>query len=116
LAQHNNAILYTVGILSDTAAEVNPKALRRLAKTTGGQAYFPESAAKLPAICKQIARDIREQYTIAYVPTNKAHDGTYRAIRLTVTGPGREKLVVRTRAGYYAPSAALDRATAFSIP
>jgi Ca-activated chloride channel homolog len=103
-AQHGNAILYAIGILNEAEADVNPGVLRKLAKATGGEAYFPKSAEDLPGICQQIARDLREQYTIAYVPTDKNHDGTYRAIRVSVHAPGKRALVVRTRAGYFAPS------------
>jgi len=103
-ARHGNAIIYTIGILSENAADVNPDVLRKLARETGGQAFFPESAEKLPAICRKIARDLREQYTLAYVSTDTRRDGKYRTIRVTVRAPGHEHLRVRTRDGYYAPS------------
>jgi hypothetical protein len=48
----------------------------------------------------KLARQIRNQYTIAYSPLNQALDGSYRTIRLTVTGSDR--LVVHTRPGYRA--------------
>jgi hypothetical protein len=47
-----------------------------------------------------VARDIRNQYTITYSPTNSALDGTYRQIKVLATGPN--KPIVRTRSGYYA--------------
>jgi Ca-activated chloride channel homolog len=107
-AQHSSAIFYTIGIINDAEADVNPGVLRKLAKATGGEAYFPKSAQELPGICEEIAHDLREQYSIAYVPADKAHDGKYRAIRVTAHAPGRGTLVVRARAGYYAPSAAAE--------
>jgi hypothetical protein len=55
-------------------------------------------------ICEQIARDIRNQYTVAYVPTNAKQDGTYRAIEVKARSPESGRLLVRTRAGYVAPS------------
>ena len=55
----------------------------------------------------QVARDIRNQYTIGYYPTNTTQDGTFRSVRLQASGHrGMGKLSVRTRAGYYAPKAA----------
>jgi Ca-activated chloride channel homolog len=105
-AQHSNGIIYTIGIISEAQSDVNPGVLRKLAKATGGEAFFPQSAKDLPAICQEIARGLREQYTIAYVPQNKAHDGSYRTVRVTVHAPGKRGLVVRTRAGYFAPSGA----------
>jgi Ca-activated chloride channel homolog len=111
LAQSNNTIVYAIGILSDTAADVNPGLLRKLAKATGGRTYFPKSAAELPALSKQIAKDLREQYTIGYTPEDTTHDGSYRAIRVSLLGPTHGTLVVRTRAGYYAPTNAPAGAT-----
>ncbi len=111
-AQHTSAIIYTIGIISEAESDVNPGVLRSLAGVTGGKAYFPQSAAELPAICRQIARDLREQYTIAYVPADGMHDGTYRKIRVTVHAPGRDGLVVRTREGYFVPSAATPTSAA----
>ncbi|MGA9736817.1 MAG: hypothetical protein WBQ35_12625, partial [Candidatus Sulfotelmatobacter sp.] len=40
-------------------------------------------------ICEKIAHDIRNQYTIAYVPTNRKRDGTYRVIQVKASAPGR---------------------------
>jgi Ca-activated chloride channel homolog len=105
-AQHTSAIIYTIGIISEAESDVNPGVLQRLASATGGKSYFPKSAADLPAICQQIARDLREQYTIAYVPADRTHDGTFRKVRVSVHAPGRGGLVVRTREGYFTPSGA----------
>jgi hypothetical protein len=45
-------------------------------------------------------RDLRTQYVISYDPTNKAHDGTYRSIKVTVAdAPGRDKRIALTRSG-----------------
>lgn len=103
-ARHSDAIIYTIGIISEEQANVNPRILRRLARDTGGEAYFPKSAAALPAIYHRIAEDLRAQYTIGYVPSNKSHNGTYRAIRVTVHAKGHGRLDARTRKGYFAPS------------
>jgi Ca-activated chloride channel family protein len=54
----------------------------------------------LDKIAHEVAHDIRNQYTIAYTPSNVALDGTYRQIKLALKAPGN--LVARTRAGYYA--------------
>lgn len=103
-ARHGSAIIYTIGIISKGQADINPGVLRRLAHDTGGEAYFPKSAADLPAIYHRIAEDLRAQYTIGYVPGNRTHDGTYRTIRVTVQPKGHGKLEARTRKGYFAPS------------
>ena len=59
------------------------------------------------SVCTEIARDIRNQYTIGYYPTNTAKDGTFRSVRLELIPPkGHGKLSVRTRTGYYASKTA----------
>ncbi len=99
------AIIYTIGIFDDQDSDRNPGVLKRLAKDTGGEAFLPESLKDVAPICEQIARDIRNQSTIAYVPTNRKRDGSYRIVQVKASAPARGRLSVRTRAGYYAPSA-----------
>ncbi len=102
LAGHPDAIIYTIGIFDDEDDDRNPRALKQLAKDTGGEAFLPKSLKEVGPICEQIARDIRNQYTIAYVPTNRKRDGTYRTIQVKASAPGHGRLLVRTRTGYYA--------------
>jgi VWFA-related protein len=104
LAVQSNAIIYPIDISVPEDPERNPNALRQLAKATGGEAFLPESVADVVPICERIAHDIRNQYTLAYGPTNTKQDGAYRAILVKARAPGRGGLFVRTRTGYYAPS------------
>lgn len=77
--------------------------LERLAKETGGRVFFPTSTSELPRIAEEITRDLRTQYVISYNPTNKARDGSYRAVRVTVAdASGRDKRIAVTRPGYTA--------------
>ena len=103
LAGAPDAIIYTIGIFDEEDSDRNPHVLRQLAKDTGGEAFLPESLKEVVPICERIARDIRNQYTIGYVPTNKKPDGTYRSIEVKANAPGHGRLSVRTRAGYNAP-------------
>jgi Ca-activated chloride channel family protein len=102
LAGQSNAVIYTVGIYDEADPDRNLGMLRRLAQTTGGEAYFPDQPSELVAICERIARDIRHQYTIGYVPSNLARDGAYRAIRVVARAKDQDRLSVRTRTGYIA--------------
>jgi VWFA-related protein len=78
--------------------------LRELAEATGGEPYFPKSLDEVESTCRQIARDIRNQYTLVYRPTNLKKDGTFRNIRVDAfQDKGKNKLLVRTRPGYFAP-------------
>ncbi len=109
-AQRSDAVIYTVGVFSDDDIKHNHRTMKKarsalsdLANATGGLAFFPETADDTESICTQIAHDIRNQYTMAYYPTNEAHDGTFRNVQVQVTPPrGVGKLTVRTRTGYYA--------------
>jgi VWFA-related protein len=100
-----DVIVYTIGIFDVQDADRNPGVLKRLAKDTGGEAFLPESLKDIAPICERIAHDIRNQYTIAYVPTNRNRDGSYRVIQVKANAPRRGRLLVRTRSGYFAPSA-----------
>lgn len=74
--------------------------INKLASETGGRAFFPDSIAELPQIANEIVRDMRTQYVIAYNPTNKTQDGTYRSIKVTVDQPSdSEKRIALTRTG-----------------
>jgi Ca-activated chloride channel family protein len=114
-AQKSDAVIYTVGLLGSEepgglfkthsgGARHAARILEKLAEATGGQAYFPKSLDEVGETCQQVARDIRNQYTLAYYPTNRKKDGTFRMVRVDAVHPqGHVKLVVRTRPGYYAP-------------
>jgi VWFA-related protein len=80
------------------------KVLKELSEATGGEPYFPKSLDEVESTCRQIARDIRNQYTLVYRPSNLKKDGTFRNIRVDAFQPhSKNKLVVRTRPGYFAP-------------
>lgn len=97
------------GFIRKSPREKAINLINRLASETGGRAFFPKSLSELPQIAEEITRDLRTQYVIGYSPTNKAHDGTYRSVRVVVAnGPGGEKRIAVTRPGYIAP---LDNGT-----
>jgi Ca-activated chloride channel family protein len=112
-AQRNDALIYAVGVFSDDDIKHNRRAMKKartalsqLANATGGLAFFPEDANDTEAICTQIAHDIRNQYTLAYYPSNLARDGSFRSVQVEILPPhGSGKLSVRTRSGYYASRA-----------
>lgn len=102
-SQQSEVLIYSIGLLSDEErreAKRAEHALIDLATATGGEAFFPKEVSEVDRLAKQVARDVRNQYTIQYTPTNIAMDGTFRQIKITVNAPG--KPTVRTRSGYYA--------------
>ena len=98
-ARDSNAAIYTVGIYDESDIDRNPRVLKALAQTTGGERYLPHSPSELLRTCNLIAREIRSGYTIGYVPPD--HDGAYHHVRVVVDVQQR-KLNVRTRPGYFA--------------
>ncbi len=108
-ARKSGTLIYAVGLLNEEekrAARHAKKDLTTLASETGGAAFFPNSVEEVQAICSLMARDIRNQYVLAYYPTNLARDGTFRSVHVELVNPphANGKLSVRTRLGYYAPS------------
>jgi Ca-activated chloride channel family protein len=96
-------LIYAVGLLSDEEkreAKRAKKDLNVLTESTGGESFFPESISEVDRIAHQVAHDIRNQYTIAYTPSNVVLDGKFRSIGVLVKSPGSP--VVRTLQGYYA--------------
>lgn len=74
--------------------------LQRMATETGGKAYFPNTAAELAGIAKDIGAELRMQYSIGYIPSNKSKDGTFRNIKVLVDdGPAKQKRIAITKAG-----------------
>jgi len=102
-AQRNDVIIYAVGLLGaeePASATRARKQLNQLTLETGGRAWFPSDVAEIAGIAPEIAHQIRNQYILAYTPSNLALDGGFRQIGVAVNVPG---VTVRTRSGYYAP-------------
>src|SRR5439155_10973451 len=74
--------------------------LNKIASETGGRVFYPQSISELPQIANEIVHDLRTQYVISYDPTNKAHDGSYRAIKVSVeNGRAHDHRIELTRLG-----------------
>jgi VWFA-related protein len=102
-SNQGDTLIYAIGLFTDEERREAAKArraLNELTSATGGLAFYPKDVNEVQALAVEIARDIRNQYTIAYSPNIQALDGSYRQIKVTVEAPG--KPVVRTRSGYYA--------------
>ncbi len=101
--------IYVIGFVSELDAEKGfirkssrEKAvtlLNKIASETGGRAFFPQSISELPQVANEIVHDLRTQYVVSYDPTNKAHDGTFRAIKVVVVDAAGQKRIALTRPG-----------------
>jgi len=88
------------GLIRKSSKDKAVGLLNRLATETGGRAFFPQSISELPQIANEIVRDLRTQYVISYDPTNKTHDGSYRAIKVMVNQPTTgDRRIALTRPG-----------------
>ena len=96
-----NELEKEAGLIRKSPRDKAVNLINRLASETGGRAFFPESISQLPEIANEIIRDLRTQYVISYNPTNKAQDGTFRAIKVSVDQPrgDSDKRIALTRTG-----------------
>jgi Ca-activated chloride channel homolog len=103
LQGENGPAVYAIGILGE---EEHPKRARRaleiIADRTGGLAFFPKTLSEVNEISSTVARDIRNQYTIGYKPTNPRGTGGFRTVRVEAKAKSHGKMTVRTKSGYYA--------------
>lgn len=106
-AQKADALVYAIGIGDSYQGGVDTGSLKKITEQTGGRAYFPRNETELRSAFEQIQRDLREQYLIAYSPSNKARDGSYRRIQIEVVEPElrKQKLKLNYRPGYFAKTA-----------
>jgi len=107
-AKRSSVAIYTVGLLSVSGGQKAEDSLIRLAEVSGGHAYFPNDVDEARTIMERVAKDLREQYTLGYFPTNALRNGAWRSIRVEVAPPlGRRpvpRLNANYRHGYYAPT------------
>lgn len=105
-AQKADALIYAIGIGDTYQGGVDAGSLKKIAEQTGGRAYFPRNERELRSAFAQIQTDLREQYLVAYSPTNKTRDGSYRRIQIEVVDPEvrRQNLKLNYRPGYFAKS------------
>ena len=103
--------IYGIGIVDDWnsqlgAGKTGRAMVEELAEITGGRAFFPDSVYDLEDICTKIAVELKNQYVIGYHSTNEAKNGKWRKLRMKINPPkGIQRLNVRYKQGYYAPTA-----------
>jgi VWFA-related protein len=104
--QLSGPVIYSIGLLFGdemSRAEVRHarRALEMLSTETGGMAFFPKSIEQIDQIAAEVARDIRNQYTLGYHSTKPTTESGFRRVVVTAVGNGQGKLNVRTRTGYF---------------
>jgi Ca-activated chloride channel family protein len=112
LVRQADVQIYAMGVfdilpaLLRSPAEVNgPKLLSQLSQQTGGRAFAATSENDLPTVARRIGIELRNQYVLAYAPSDPAHNGKYRKVEVKLTPPpDLVGLKTRWRLGYYAPA------------
>jgi VWFA-related protein len=104
--QLSGPVIYSIGLLfgdemSRTEVKHARHALEMLSTETGGIAFFPKSIEQVDQIAAEVARDIRNQYTLGYHSTKPTTEPGFRRVEVTAEGKGYGKLTVRTRTGYF---------------
>jgi Ca-activated chloride channel homolog len=100
LQPNKGETVYAIGLTDGGLTRTGREALQNLATSTGGVAFFPESLDDVNTITRSVAHDIRSQYSLAFKSAGPSQKG-YQSIRVEAKGPTRNRLVVRTRSGYY---------------
>lgn len=103
MAQRAEAIVYTISTNVSGTKGAGDKVLERIADATGGKAFFPFQIRDVSNDFAEIADELRSQYAISYKPADLKADGHYRTIEIIPND--RKNLKVRSRRGWYAPSA-----------
>lgn len=106
-------IVYTIGLTFDGESgrgEVHHARhdLEILSRETGGIAFFPKSLEDIDRIAAEVARDIRNQFTLAYHSTHPLSTG-YHTISVKAHHPGGGKLIIHTRSGYLSRDASQNK-------
>ncbi len=104
-ALKTDTIIYAIGIGDSFSFDgVDEGSVRKIAERTGGRAYFPRDETDLRSAFAQIQDELRSQYLVAYSPTNKAKDGSFRQLKIEVINPELRKQNLRLtyRQGYFA--------------
>ena len=104
--QLSGPVIYSIGLLFGdemSRAEVRHarRALEMLSTETGGVAFFPKSIEQIDQIAAEVARDIRNQYTLGYHSTKPTTEPGFRRVQVMAEAKGMGKLTVRTRTGYF---------------
>jgi len=101
LALRMDALIYAISMPDQYDTDAKPDVLKKLARATGGEVFFPRKLEDVTEVLERIAHDIRSGYTLGYSPSREA--AGYRAIRVDVKSTDGKKLSVRARSGYVAP-------------
>jgi VWFA-related protein len=97
--ESSRATIYTVGLLDPQNNDLNPRVLRKMAAVSGGEFFEPAESSDIVPVFDKISKDIRNRYTIGYVPDETNDRRVIRRVKVVANENGR-KLIVSTRRRY----------------
>ena len=106
LIRASDVTVYSIGFLQNQpGGSRSDQRLRltQLAAESGGDAFFPSSMKQVEDAYDTIVSQVRAQYSLGYVSTNTATDGSWRKVEIRVRRPDAKGARIRTRKGYFAP-------------
>ncbi len=107
--QEADVQIYAIGLFESDGGptpeeRAGPSVLYDLTEMTGGRSFTVQNLNDLPDIATKISMELRNQYVVGYRPTDRAHDGKWRKIKIKLRPPkGLPPLTVDSKSGYFAP-------------
>ncbi len=113
--RETGVLVYSIGLLNEEEPREKREAqryLNSLAETSAGAAYYPKDLSEVEKITPEIAKEIRNQYTIVYSPLNENLDGSFRRIKVELSAQYKGA-IIRAKNGYYATPVAPKSSSLF---
>jgi Ca-activated chloride channel homolog len=99
-ALRTETVIYAIAVGDLREQGINKGELNKICEPTGGRAFIPRDVEDLDRAFNELEQEMRQQYLLAYEPTNDAADGSFRKIE--VRTPNRKGVRIHHRLGYYA--------------
>lgn len=100
--RQSQAVIYAVGMTGDLPHDQDPGFLREMARISGGDVFLDIAPGQLAEVCRQIAREIRSRYVLAFHAAEAGSRARLRSVRVEATAPDRGRLRVLSRRHYLA--------------
>ena len=108
--QESGVPVYAIGLMQALRIMMGPAGdnigflqadnqMKTFSTETGGQAFFPRFVGEFGGIFQQIHESLRSQYVLTYSPSNKAHDGTYRKIKVQLVDHDGNPIALKDEKG-----------------
>jgi Ca-activated chloride channel homolog len=101
--EESRATIYGIDIFDENDMDSDSDVLKKMAQLSGGEYFQLREIPEIVTVCKKIATDIRNRYTIAYNPSHAGQSRSAHVVKVSASAPARQKLIVHTRSRYIVP-------------